>query len=209
MKKLITLSIVALLSCQLSSCKKETPAKTQTPVKVKEDSVAKYSLNNADNNIGFTAYKTTKKVPVKGTFTKVELTNECKGNTVKDAVNGAEFKIPVSSIETKDDSRNLKIRKFFFGIMENTLDLTGKLTLNDDKSGTVEFTMNGITEKLPFEYTINDKTFSMKTIMNVEKWNAQKAITSLNEVCKDLHKGADGVSKTWSEVSINVTSVFK
>lgn len=211
MKKIITLSIVALLSVQLSSCKKEekkeTPTKTET--KVEKKSTARYSLKNADNTIQFTAYKTTEKIPVKGLFTKIELTNDCEGNTVKDAVNGAEFKIPVSSIETKDASRNFKIRKFFFLVMENTLDLTGKIKLNDDKNGVAQFTMNGVTQELPFEYTIDGQTFSMKSTMNVDKWNAQKALSSLNEACKDLHKGADGVSKTWNDVAIDVTSVFK
>lgn len=220
MKKIITLSIIALLSFQLTSCKKEEKkeekkekttetTKTETQTKVEEKSTARYSLKNADNTINFTAFKTTEKIPVKGVFTKVELTNGCEGNTIKDAINGAEFKVPVSSIETKDASRNFKIQKFFFQVMENTMDLTGKLKLTDDKNGVAEFTMNGVTKELPFKYTIIDQTFSMKTIMNIDNWNTQKALTSLNEACKDLHKGADGVSKTWNEVAIYVTSTFK
>lgn len=210
MKKIISLSLIVLLSVQLSSCKKETKKETpkKTEKRVEETLTAKYSLQNATNTIQFTAYKTTEKVPVRGVFKKAELTNGCEGNTIKDAINGAEFKIPITSIETKDASRNFKIQKFFFQVMENTMNLTGKLTLTDDKNGVAEFTMNGITEKLPFEYTINGEAFSMKTTMNIDKWNAQKALASLNQACKDLHKGADGVSKTWNEVTINVTSVF-
>lgn len=209
MKKLVAITIVTVLSLQLTSCKKEVKKETPAPAKVEEKATAKFSLNNAENSINFTAYKTTEKIPVKGVFTKVELTNDCKGNTVKDAINGAEFKIPVNSIETKDTSRNFKIQKFFFQVMENTMSLTGKLILNDDKNGVAEFTMNGVTEKLPFEYSINGKVFSMKTTMDIDKWNAQKALSSLNTACKDLHKGADGKSKTWNDVAIEVTSTFK
>jgi hypothetical protein len=68
--------------------------------------------------------------------------------------------------------------------------------------------MNGITQKVPFTYTIIGKSFNMKATMNVTNWNASDALSSLNKVCIDLHRGADGVSKTWSEVGLNITSTF-
>ncbi len=209
MKQILTFISLSLLVFQFTSCKSEQKKeeKKETPTTVEK--TAPYSLKNADNNINFVAYKTTEKVPVKGTFKEVELLKGGEGNSVKEAINGAEFKIPVSSIETKDNGRNLKIRKFFFGIMENTISLTGKLMIENDSLGTASFTMNGVTEKLPFKYTINGKVFAMNTIMNIDKWNAKNAVDSLNVVCKDLHKGADGISKTWSEVAINVISTFK
>ena len=88
------------------------------------------------NNIGFIAYKTSDKVPVKGFFKKIEIINGAEANSIKEAIEGAEFKIPVSSIETNDSSRNFKIQKFFFNIMENTINLTGKLKLIDKTKGT-------------------------------------------------------------------------
>jgi hypothetical protein len=48
----------------------------------------------------------------------------------------------------------------------------------------------------------------MKATMNVNDWNASAALASLNKVCLDLHRGADGVSKTWSEVTLDITSTF-
>lgn len=33
-------------------------------------------------------------------------------------------------------------------------------------------------------------------------FNTGKAMEALNQACFELHKGADGVSKTWSEVHI-------
>ena len=55
---------------------------------------------------------------------------------------------------------------------------------------------------------INDKKFSMATKMDVLNWNAKSSLDSLNLICKELHKGLDGISKTWSEVAINITSTF-
>lgn len=211
MKKILSTICICILTLQMTSCKteakKEDQKETKT-VKEEEKSSAAFSLKTAKNDINFTAYKTTEKVPVKGVFTKIEVLKGGEGNSVKEAMNGVEFKIPVSGIETKDNSRNYKIQKFFFGVMENTINLTGKLSLNDDTKGSAEFTMNGVTEKLPFEYTIEGNIFTMKTVMDIEKWNARNAVESLNVACKELHKGADGVSKTWSEVTINVVSTF-
>ena len=93
--------------------------------------------------------------------------------------------------------------------MDNTSLLSGKLTLTDDTNGAALITMNGVTADLPFTYTIEGKEFKLNATMNLDNWNAQNAVDSLNVVCKDLHKAADGISKTWSEVSINITSFFK
>lgn len=208
MKKLIVL--IVAFSITFTACKKKEQKeqkKQETPQTTKKDT-ALYSLNKASKTIGFTAYKTTDKVGVNGKFTKIEITNNCEGNIIKDALNGAEFKISVSSLETEDDSRNLKIRQFFFGVMENSLNLTGQLKLTDEKSGELTLTMNNNTEKLPIEYSIEGKKFSMKGVLNIENWKATKALESLNKACFDLHKGKDGVSKTWSEVAINATVSF-
>lgn len=211
MNKFSTILFALIFSSLLTSCKSE--AKKETSKEETEttstEKAAPYSLKNAETTIGFTAYKTTDKVPVNGTFEKIEITNGGDGNSVKEAINGAEFNIPISGLETKDNGRNLKIRKFFFGVMENTVSLTGKLSIDSDSTGVADFTMNNMTQKLPFKYSIEGKTFNMSTTMDIAKWNAQSAIDSLNIVCKDLHQGEDGVSKTWSEVAINASSTFK
>lgn len=210
MNKFLTIVSIVALSLQLTSCKSEAKKEeSKKPETTTVEKAAPYAIKNAMNSINFTAYKTTDKVPVKGTFKSIEVISGGEGNSVKEAINGAEFSIPISSIETKDNSRNFKIRKFFFGVMANTVSLTGKLSIENDSIGVAEFTMNDVTEKLPFTYTIKDKTFSMSTTMDIDKWNTKSAIDSLNAICKDLHKGDDGVSKTWSEVAIDVTSIFK
>lgn len=204
MKKSLLLLLVLCFSLQMTSCKSDT----KKPSKKVEKSAA-FSLNNAKNNINWIAYKTTDKIAVKGKFKKIAITKNGDGNTVKEALNNAEFSIPVSSIFTSDTSRDFKIIKFFFGVMERTELLSGILVLENDSTGYATITMNAITEKLPFTYTISDKTFALNTVMNLDNWNAKSAVDSLNVACKDLHKAADGISKTWSEVEIQITSVFE
>ena len=206
MKKnlLVSLLLVAFLSCKTE--KKVNPIKE---IKVEAPkSTAEFSIEKASKQINFTAYKTSDKIPVGGQFKKVNVLSGGEGNTVKEAIHNTEFSIPVSSLFTQNSSRDYKIKKFFFGIMDNTKLLSGKLLLSDATKGVAEIKMNGISQKVPFTYSIVDRTFNMKAAIDVNNWNASKALASLNNVCLDLHRGADGISKTWSEVTLNITTVF-
>ncbi|TVZ57098.1 YceI-like domain-containing protein [Lutibacter sp. Hel_I_33_5] len=210
MKKLIIYILLFSVTPYFVGCKSEAKKEVKTEeVEKKVKSTAAFSLQEASNKINWTAYKTTEKIGVKGQFKKVNITANGEGNTVREAINNAEFSIPLTSIFTSDTSRDYKIRKFFFGVMENTELLSGTLVLEDDVKGHALITMNGVSQKLPFVYSLVDKVFTFSTIMNINNWNAQKALTSLNEACKDLHKGTDGVSKTWNDVEIKITSTFK
>ena len=205
MKKLIILTALIFFSFHLTSCKSEEKKKEEKkPVKA-----AAFSLKTAKNTIGWTAYKTTDKIPVKGEFKKVNITKNGDGNSAKEAINNTEFAIPVSSIFSNLSDRDFKLRKYFFGVMDNTKLLSGKLTISDDTNGIASITMNGVTADLPFTYTLIGKEFKLNATMNLETWNAQNAVKSLNAICKDLHKAADGISKTWNEVEINITSTFQ
>jgi hypothetical protein len=207
MKRIFIISfLVMATSFNFSSCKSE--AKKEETKTVAKETVAAFSVAKAKNEINFKAYKTTAKVGVGGQFKKIDVLSGGEGETVKEAINNTAFSIPVSSIYTKDSSRDFKIKKFFFGIMENTKLLSGKLMLTDDTNGTAEIHMNGVSKNVPFTYTIVGKTFHMTATMDINNWNASAALASLNEACKDLHKGSDGVSKTWSEVTLDITTTF-
>lgn len=212
MKK-IFLSLFVCFTLLLSiSCKNETKSntpKSETTTIETPESAAAFSLQNAESTISWTAYKTTDKVPVKGQFKKVHITAGGEGKNGKDAINNAEFSVPVSSIFTNDKGRDMKIKKFFFGVMDKTELLSGKLVLENDSLGYANLTMNGVTKKMPFTYLLKGKKFHMKAAMQISQWQGEKALASLNTVCKDLHKGADGISKTWDDVAIEITSVFK
>ncbi len=206
MKKVLIVAFIIGISFQFTSCKTEKKKEVEAKKEVK---ASPYSLKTAKNSIDWVAYKTTDKLPVKGKFKKITITKNGEGNTAKDAINGTEFSIPVSSLFTADVSRDFKLKKFFFGIMENTKLLSGTLNLSDNTNGIASITMNGVTADLPFTYTLKGKEFKLTSTMNLDNWNAQKAIDSLNVACKELHKSTDGISKTWSEVAINITSVFQ
>ena len=93
--------------------------------------------------------------------------------------------------------------------MKNTELLSGTMHIVDDFNGYADFSMNDIIEKLPFTYSVEGKTIEIKAVMNTDSWQAQSAIASINNACLELHKGSDGISKTWSDVGIAISVYFK
>ncbi len=198
MKK-IYLFLLIIIGTTTQSCKEaEKTKKTGT-----------LSVDKNRTEINWTAYKTTSKVPVSGKFTSLNIKNEIKGNTVKEALNNVEFSIPVSSIFSNNQDRDYKLKSLFFGVMKNTELLSGTMHIVDDFNGYADFSMNDIIEKLPFTYSVEGKTIEIKAVMNTDSWQAQSAIASINNACLELHKGSDGISKTWSDVGIAISVYFK
>ena len=69
--------------------------------------------------------------------------------------------------------------------------------------------MNGLTKELPFFYEVQGDKINMNAIMNIDQWEGQTALKALNEVCLEQHKAADGISKTWNEVTLNIQIATK
>ena len=196
---ILSLLVIALLSLQLTSCKKEVK---------KADSI-EYTIEPKTTTINWTAYKTTDKIPVKGVFKTVNVVNSKVSTNPFEAINGIEFSVPVNSIDTKKPNRDAKIIKDFFGSMKSTQNLMGRINLGENGKGDIDFSMNGITTKLPITYVISGQLAEINATLNLDNWKAQLAIEALNKVCNEKHKGADGISITWNEVNINIVSYLK
>lgn len=197
MKKVLFYSLISLF-ISLNSCKKEKAESTE-----KKEISSHYIVDAKNSTVNWTAYKTSDKVPVKGVFTEVNIIKSADAHNQIDVLNGLEFEIPVTSIFSKDTIRDGKLNKFFFEAMKNTLKLKGTFSIEEDGKGKISLTMNGLTKDLSIDYSIQGENIEINAIMNVDTWEAQAALTTLNKACNELHSGADGVSKTWNEVAIN------
>ena len=200
MKNIILFSLAIAISMVSISCKKEAKKPIGPQFSVEEKTVT----------INWIGYKTTSKIPVKGEFKTLEVTNSKEAPTAIEALNGTKFSIPISSIYSGDNERDGKLKQLFFGVMDATLSLTGTVNLKDDGTGVVDLSMNGVSKEIPIAYTVNEQMVEFNgTLDIIDDFNAQTAFESISKACSDLHTGPDGVSKTWSEVAIAASVYLK
>ena len=197
-KHLTLISIMILLSVATTSCKKNEQKET-----------TKFSIEPKTITVNWTGYKTTDKVAVKGQFKEIEIATIKESETAFDALNGAVFTIPISSLFTDEPERDSKLKTLFFGVMDNTISLSGTLNLEENGIGNIDLLMNGVNNKIPITYIVSGQLVELEGTMNLDDWKGQTALASINEACFDLHKGPDGVSKTWSEVAVNAAVYLK
>ena len=173
-----------------------------------EDASCTYSYNEGMTSLDWTAYKTSAKVPVAGSFNSFEITAE-SGTDPKQVAESMSFTINTVSVETMNPERNLKIVDHFFKTI-NTEVISGEVkALKDDGTAIVAITMNSVTFDVKGKYKLTDRDFSFTASIDVSSWNGIPGIDALNTVCKELHTGDDGVSKLWSEVAISFSTKLK
>ncbi len=187
-----------VLSGQLIACKNEKSSQVET-----EKPVVQFQASEQGSSMEWTAYKTTDRVPVKGSFKDIRIVSSKPGEDAAGTLSDLGFEIPVNSIFTNDTIRDGKLKKFFFAVMENSMTLKGKFNVETESSGKLEISMNGLSKTLPFDYEVDQDTIHVNATMDLNEWGAQAALESLNEACKVLHTGPDGVSKTWNDVALN------
>ncbi|MFT6717217.1 MAG: polyisoprenoid-binding protein YceI [Saprospiraceae bacterium] len=167
--------------------------------------------DNASTTIGFGAFKTTDKKEVKGWFSDFEMIGITESKDLAEIFGNASVIIQVGSLDTKDQGRNATLLAEFFNNTTSNETITGKvISFNTDSATAVlELTFNDATTALTFGYSLNGDTLSMQSVLDLEQVNGLGALASLNTACESLHKGSDGVSKTWNDVNIYLTTILK
>ncbi|MEN8138462.1 MAG: hypothetical protein ABFR62_08510 [Bacteroidota bacterium] len=165
--------------------------------------------NHENTVLQWTAFKTTDKIAVKGTFNTVIVENKGKGESVEEIINTTSFKIPTSTVFTDNEGRDVLLREYFFGAMMNTDTIYGSFINVKDGKGKVLIKMNEVEAKSDIKYEFVNDSLKVSTILLLETWKGSDALKSLNKVCYDKHTGSDGVSKTWSDVEIDIITLLK
>lgn len=165
-----------------------------------------YTYTEGSLNVKWTAFKTTEKVGVSGSFDTISVNGIQTSNSATEMFANADFSIPVSSINSSNPDRDKKILEHFFGTMVETSTLNGKVLGMTDSDCSVLINMNGVADTCVFNLSKNDTAVSLVGVIELANWNALQSANALNTVCFDLHKGADGVSKLWPDVKLEITA---
>ncbi len=208
MKTKFYLSILILSGLNLIACN-NTPQSENDAISESEQ-VEDYALipETESATVEWTAFKTTEKVPVKGWFTEIEITDIRSGNSLEEVLDGVQFTLNSFELETNDTARDETIRKNFFEQMMEPGTVKGKF--NSDGNGwTVDLRMNGVNVIVPAEISLENNTAELIATLDLNEFKALKALKTLHDACYDLHMGGDGVSKTWDVVEVKATLSFK
>lgn len=195
-----SLAVVGLLS--LFACKK-APGEAVT-------NGCSFSYNPAATEFKWTAFKFTEKVGVGGTFDSYQVSGVDAASSPHALLSGLKFTIVNDSINSANPERDARLKVNFFKAMDEPGNINGEIieiAEGDTGSGKLSLTLNGIQKTVEFNYKImRGNEIEIWTSVDLRDWQLNHALESLNEVCKDLHTGKDGLSKLWPDVEIRAFS---
>jgi len=88
--------------------------------------------------------------------------------------------------------------------MKNTELISGEFKFSADNNCSIDVTLNEKIANIPLKLnTTSDANLSFDGVMDLENWDGIGAIPSMNKACEALHRGKDGISKTWGEVTVH------
>ena len=163
---------------------------------------------------GWEAYKTTEKLPVGGTFSKVTLNAPEPAGSVPDALKGASMDIVAASVDSGLEVRNQTLAEHYFSkfAANSAFRASVKSVEGTNESGNAVITVdvNGVSRDLTFPYTVSDTgELTAKATMDMMDFSLKSAFDAIHTACEALHMGPDGVSKTWTEVALSITATIE
>ena len=211
MKKIL-IHVAILTSSLFIACGGEDDSKASQQDQNQEQ-VCFYEYDEESSaTVKWTAFKTSDKVAVGGTFNTVLVKAGEKSTKLTEVLQKVTFTIPTESTNTASVDRDAKIVESFFGSMSNTDLILGhvKSVEGDNESGNCTFylMLNEIEKEVVLAYTVTDNVVKLTGGIDINNWNAENAVKELNKVCEDLHKGADGVSVTWPDVELEIEATL-
>ncbi len=201
--QLLLFASILLFACK-SDDSSTTTEKTNTAKSVK----CYMSVNKNDVKFEWTAFKTSEKIGVKGTFNEIEINNNKSELEIIELLKGTEFQINLTTVNSSNEGRDAKLVKFFFEKLTNIDHFTGYIKdangSNFEGEAFIALTMNSIENIVKMNYTMEDNLIILKGDLDLLDWKANESLDALHKACEDKHKGKDGIAKTWSEMHIEV-----
>ena len=154
----------------------------------------------------WSGYKTTDKVKVTGQFKKFKSSKIFQNNqyqSVEDLIEGLDFNIDLGSSVSGDPIRDGNLKDFFFNLLAKNLVIRGEFEKIEGDSINVLLKLFGQEKRFKLGAVYENDMFQIKGTINIiDQLGAKKAFEGISNKCHDLHKGPDGISKTWEGVEI-------
>ena len=182
-----------------------------------QPSLTSYQLDIENTKIIWNGYKTNDKIKVVGVFNEFDCDRESQEfSSIEDLVTGLNFSVKSSSSSSGDVIRDRNLNDHFFKYLTKDFVINGTLNQVVGDSIDVNFDVFGQTKQIRFGFSYSyiptcpyyDIMVEIKGRINLElEFDAIKAYKSIHDKCYHLHKGSDGISKTWRHVDVHVKAV--
>ena len=207
--------IFLCFSVLLCSCNSDKETKVITKDKVNSDNL--YQLDLSRTQIIWNGYMTTDREKVVGMFTDFTCDrNNREYTSLNDLITGLNFTIKTSSSISGNQIRDLNLKYYFFKQFTDNFELKGSIISVVGDSIDVKFKIFSESKIIRLGYRQIDIKSSLSenhydclleikgSIDLKEQFNAIEAYNNISDKCHDLHKGSDGISKTWTHVDVHV-----
>ena len=164
-----------------------------------------YSYKPDSLKIEWTAYKFTEKKGVLASFPVFTLDAPASANSAQELFEKTSIEIDPQGLESGDPGRNENLKKYFFKKMIGPK-IKGQIVSFSPAISKVKIDMNGVSKVVPFRMKIEGTKYVAETDIDIMDFKMKKSLEAINKVCYELHKGADGKSKTWSAVSLALST---
>jgi polyisoprenoid-binding protein YceI len=167
--------------------------------------ICTFDYTKEGSTLGWTAFKTPKKVGVGAKFSDFTITAK-NSKSINDLLASAAFDINSQSVDSGDKGRDIKIMQFFFKKMLKGTKITGKVLKVTDNSADVEITMNGTTKTVAMSSKFDDATskLTLKGAIDVLDFGMKDNLASLTKACMEKHEGV-----TWPNVDLELVAAIK
>jgi hypothetical protein len=210
LKTLTILIFILFISCGRNNNKEVQQEKIKTELDA-------YKLDITNTKVIWNGYKTNDKAKVVGYFSEFSTDRENQNfNSIDELVSGLKFSIKSSSSLSDDPIRDKNLKDHFFKYLTEDFVINGTLGQPINDSIDVTFDVFGQTRTLRFGCQYNtvpdsdnsDYMIEISGSIDLEsQFGGLQAFNAISKKCYDLHKGADGVSKTWKQVDVLIKAL--
>ena len=158
-----------------------------------------FELKKDSLQVEWIAFKTPKKIGVKGTFEKLGVKNFTKTQSFGNMLKGLTFNIDTNSINTSDPARDKKIYSNFFKTMNSGDKISGRVLNYKRKVLTLAVKMNGKEIEVPLLMDKEKLIFTATGHIDILDFAMGGNLAAINKACSELHEG-----KTWSDVTVTL-----
>ena len=197
--------IVILIYCVIIGCSSGNNNIEQTNIESPKEDII-YTVDSENIKVIWAGYKTTSKVKVVGLFEEFFFNKEGQEfESINNLLDGLEFEVFINSSNSGDPIRDLNLKNNFFKLLAKEFSIKGNFRQIEKDSLTSFFSHLPENQNLKLGYTYQNEILEIKGRVNlVNQFGGQKAFENIHKLCYELHKGDDGISKTWEEIEIHI-----